>query len=125
MPFPDDFETPRLAAERLRPAHAEEIARMHRDADQMALLGGVRDDAQTDAYMQRSLEHWDLRGFGVWVLRDRATDRVAGRVLLRHLPLEHEDAVEVGYSFIRTTGAAALPSRRPRRASRSPARSSA
>lgn len=65
----------------------------------MATLGGVKDEAWTAAYMKRHLEHWDTRGFGVWLLRDRLDGEVAGRVLLRPLILDGVDEVEVGYSF--------------------------
>lgn len=99
MAFPDDFVTPRLSAERLRSGHAGDIHRMHQDAEQMALLGGVRDTEQTAQYMARSLQHWDDHGFGVWILRDRETNELAGRVLLRRLLLDGVDEIEVGYSF--------------------------
>jgi len=68
----------------------------------MALLGGVRSEAETAAYMERNLRHWDAYGFGLWLLRDAATGQVAGRGLLRHVSLDGRDEreeVEVGYGF--------------------------
>lgn len=99
MPFPDDFSTERLRAERLTPAHRDVIRAMHADAQHMALLGGVRDAAASDAYLERNLRHWDDYGFGVWMLRATDTDRIAGRALLRHLDIEGRDEIEVGYGF--------------------------
>lgn len=99
MSFPASFATPRLLAERLREEHRVEIHRMHRDPVQMATLGGVRSEVETDAYMTRNLEHWDRYGFGVWMMRDRVDGRVTGRALLRHLYLEGADEIEVGYTF--------------------------
>ncbi len=99
MPFPDAFATPRLLAERLRPEHYADLLRMHQDPVQMALLGGVRDEAQTRDYLEKNLAHWEAHGFGVWILRDRASALVAGRALLRHVVLEGVDDVEVGYSL--------------------------
>lgn len=72
---------------------------MHQDPSQMAGLGGVKDEAGTAAYMTRSLAHWEQYGFGVWILRDRETEAVAGRVLLRHCPIDGHDEIEIGYSF--------------------------
>lgn len=72
---------------------------MHCDPVQMAMLGGVRDDTQTAAYMDRNLRHWDEFGFGIWMLRDRATDVLCGRTLLRHVDVDGVDEVETGYSF--------------------------
>ncbi len=94
----DSFVTARLTAERLRPEHRDAIHAMHQDAEQMVWLGGVRTEAQTAAYMVRNLAHWDLYGFGLWLLRDE-THQVVGRVLLRHLDLTGVDEVEVGYSL--------------------------
>lgn len=64
----------------------------------MALLGGVRDRAQTAAYMDRNLRHWEEYRFGVWLLRD-PDGHPAGRALLRHLEIGGLDEIEVGYSF--------------------------
>lgn len=99
MTFPDHFVTPRLQAERLMPDHLAELSRMDRDPDFMAMLGGVRDEAQTAAYLERNLRHWADHGFGLWMLRERAANMLAGRAVLRHLLVEGTDEVEVGYGF--------------------------
>lgn len=99
MPLPDSFSTARLHAERLTSGHLAELRGMDRDAQFMALLGGVRDEAQTAAYLARNLQHWDDYGFGVWMLRQAGETRVAGRALLRHLLIEGRDEVELGYGF--------------------------
>lgn len=99
MSFPDSFLTERLRAERLLPEHATEIHRMHQDSAGMAMLGGIRDEAQTAEYMERNLRHWAEYGFGTWLLRDRGDQRVVGRAVLRHLKVEDADEIEVGYGF--------------------------
>lgn len=99
MSFPDSFTTPRLRAERLTAAHRDILREMHADPVHMALLGGVRDAAASDAYLERNLRHWDDYGFGVWILRAAEDDQIAGRALLRHLDVEGRDEVEVGYGF--------------------------
>ncbi len=99
MSLPAKFDTTRLLAERLREEHRVEIHRMHRDPVQMATLGGVRSEVETEAYMTRNLEHWERYGFGVWMMRDRVDGRVTGRALLRHLFVDGIDEIEVGYSF--------------------------
>jgi RimJ/RimL family protein N-acetyltransferase len=65
----------------------------------MQHLGGVRDDAQTDAYMTRNLQHWADYGFGLWILHERDGATPIGRAVLRHLLLDGVDEVEVGYAF--------------------------
>jgi RimJ/RimL family protein N-acetyltransferase len=99
MPLLDSFSTARLRAERLTPGHLADLRAMDRDPQFMALLGGLRDETQTAAYLARNLQHWDDYGFGVWILREVGDARVAGRALLRHLLLEGGDEVELGYGF--------------------------
>ncbi len=98
-PTLDRFETARLLGERLVPEHLPEVHRMHQDPVQMEYLGGVRDAAASAAYLEFNLRHWKDHGFGLWILRDRATGRVAGRALLRHLDVGGVDEVETGYSL--------------------------
>jgi len=99
MPFPGSFLTARLRAERLQPEHTGEVHRMHQDPVQMAMLGGIRDVAQTADYMERNLRHWAEHGFGLWLLWETLDNRVVGRALLRHLWVDERDEIEVGYSF--------------------------
>lgn len=95
----ETFTTERLQAERLTPEHLPEILRMHRDPAVMAQLGGVRDEEQTLAYLQRNLRHWAAHGFGLWILRERGGGDPVGRAVLRHLTIDDVDDVEVGYAF--------------------------
>jgi RimJ/RimL family protein N-acetyltransferase len=96
----DTFGTDRLVAERLDARHWDELRRMDTDAGFMALLGGVRDEAGTLAYLERNLAHWTAHGYGLWMLRDRGTGTMAGRAVLRHLDVEGTDEVEIGYGFL-------------------------
>jgi RimJ/RimL family protein N-acetyltransferase len=81
-------------------AHWVDLRRMDDDPGFMALLGGVRDTAGTVAYLEMNVKHWADHGFGMWMLRDPATSAVIGRAILRHLNVEGEDEVEVGYGFM-------------------------
>jgi RimJ/RimL family protein N-acetyltransferase len=72
---------------------------MHRDVAVMAQLGGVRDDAQSAAYLAKNLKHWDDYGHGLWILRDSGGGEPVGRAVLRHLLVDGVDEVEVGYAF--------------------------
>ena len=93
------FTTARLAAERLTQGHLPEIRRMHGDAAVMAQLGGVRDDAQSDAYLAKNLKHWDDYGHGLWILREVGGGEPVGRAVLRHLLVDGVDEVEIGYAL--------------------------
>ncbi len=65
----------------------------------MAYLGGVRDAEATRAYLDRNLKHWTEHNFGLWMLRDRADGRMAGRGLLRTIELDGQRDVEIGYGL--------------------------
>src|SRR6266545_2510860 len=97
--MPDAFSTPRLHAERVTVDHLADLCAMDSDAQFMAFLGGPRDAAATAAYLARNLRHWTDYGFGLWILREAATNRVAGRAVVRHLLVEGQDEVEIGYGF--------------------------
>ena len=97
--LPEQFETRRLRAERLTAAHYEVVLQMHQDPVHMATLGGIKDAVQTRDYLDRNLTHWDEYGFGLWMLLDRADGQLVGRGLLRHLVIDGQDDVEVGYGF--------------------------
>jgi [ribosomal protein S5]-alanine N-acetyltransferase len=89
-----------LLAEPVTAAHWLDLRRMDEDEQFMALLGGVRDTAGTVAYLETNIKHWADHGFGMWMLRDAATQAVIGRAILRHLDVEGVDEVEVGYGFM-------------------------
>jgi ribosomal-protein-alanine N-acetyltransferase len=96
----ESFATPRLRAERVTAAHWPDLRRMDEDEQFMAMLGGVRDEAGTVAYLEMNIKHWVDRGFGIWMLRDASSSAVIGRAILRHLDVEGVDEVEVGYGFM-------------------------
>lgn len=99
MTFPASFTTARLVAEQLTAAHFDDLLAMHSDAVQMAMLGGVKDHAATQAYLQRNLDHWEKYNFGLWMVRRRDGGAIVGRGMLRTLLLDDTLETEVGYSF--------------------------
>jgi RimJ/RimL family protein N-acetyltransferase len=100
MIVPETFTTARLRAERLRQAHWNDLRAMDGDERFMRLLGGVRDEPGSAAYLERNLAHWTAHGFGLWMLRDRESGAMVGRAVLRHLTVDDVEEVEVGYGFM-------------------------
>ena len=96
----DRFQTERLIAERLEERHFDLIRLMHQNEKVMALLGGTRRDNQTMEYMERNLTHWAEHGYGIWILRDRATEQFVGRGGLRRTLLDGTPEVEVAYGLM-------------------------
>lgn len=96
---PDRFRTERLVAERLTAEHWAELRAMDTDPRVMATLGGLRSEQQSRDYLQRNLEHWRSRGFGIWMLRT-AEGAFAGRAGLRQVEVEGEPEVELAYALV-------------------------
>jgi ribosomal-protein-alanine N-acetyltransferase len=93
-PAPTAFALGRLHAERLIDAHFPVLRRMHGNARMAAALG-ARTVPESRASLERNLAHWDRFGFGLWVLRDMATGRVAGTAGLRYRDIEGVAEVEL------------------------------
>jgi RimJ/RimL family protein N-acetyltransferase len=93
------WETERLILERLRPAHRDDLGRLHRNAQVMATLGGVRSPEETARVLAECIQHWEQHGFGLWAVRERATGAFAGRGGLKHTQVGGRDEVEVAYAF--------------------------
>jgi len=91
--------TTRLALERLRADHLEELCRFHQDDRVMATLGGVRSEASTREWLEGDLAHWERHGFGIWVARLRSDGSFAGRGGLRHVRIGGRDEVELAYAI--------------------------
>ena len=96
----DRFTTLRLSAERLTIEHKTDMLRQDQDVAFMALIGGVRTEAQTTERMDGALRHWEAHGCGVWMLRERESGRIVGRAVVRHLDVNGADELEIGYAFI-------------------------
>jgi ribosomal-protein-alanine N-acetyltransferase len=94
------FQTERLSAERLRAQHLDVFCRMHANETVMAWMGGARSREETIAYMGRNLSHWDEYGYGIWLLRDRATGTFAGRGGLRNAVFDARPEIEVAYALL-------------------------
>jgi RimJ/RimL family protein N-acetyltransferase len=76
-------ETPRLICERLEIAHLDEVSVMQRDPRVGRWLWHDPDQRPTEREIYDELtdkaRHWDRYGFGLWLLRDKATGAAVGR----------------------------------------------
>lgn len=63
-------------------AHVEPYVRMMADPEVTRFLGDGRPLDRADAWRQLALliGHWELRGFGLWAVEERASGRFIGRI---------------------------------------------
>jgi RimJ/RimL family protein N-acetyltransferase len=97
-------ETQRMVCERLRMDHVSEVARLLRDP-RVAATGWPGDEPPTEQDVVRSVtamdRHWERYGFGMWLLRDRATGEMVGRGGLQWATYVKDlDDVEAGWSVV-------------------------
>ena len=94
------LETERLTGRPPREADFDLLHGLHRDPRAMATLGGLRDAEQTRFFLEMFVDHWQLQGFGTWMLFERESGAFAGRGGLRRLEILGRPEVEVLYAFL-------------------------
>ena len=80
--------------------HAAAFAALHADPYTMRHIGQGRPLDRTDAWLQLAMliGHWQMRGYGVWMLEDPADGSFVGRVGLFH-PAGWDEA-ELGWMIV-------------------------
>lgn len=96
----DEVHTERLRLRRPTLADREDLLRFHADPVVMETLGGVRDEAVTDAYLDEVIAHWNAHAFGYWIAQDQASGAFAGRAGLRLMVVAGLPEIELGYGFM-------------------------
>jgi RimJ/RimL family protein N-acetyltransferase len=97
------IDTPRLLLRPWRDDDLDGYAAMCADPEVMRYMGDGATLDRADAWrsMAMFVGHWQLRGFGMWAIEERATQRFIGRVGL-HQP-EGWPGLEVGWMLARDT----------------------
>jgi [ribosomal protein S5]-alanine N-acetyltransferase len=93
-----------MVLERLRIEHLDEVSRLLRDP-RVAATGWPGGEPPSEYEVLVSVEdkqrHWDRFGFGMWLMRDRATGEMVGRGGLQWtFYVKDLDEVEVGWSVV-------------------------
>jgi RimJ/RimL family protein N-acetyltransferase len=93
------IETPRLLLDELRRSDLDDFVRLYSDPQVAKFIGNGRPDdgAETEAWLEKALAHWQEHGFGTWSIRLRETGEFMGRAGLTVRDLEHGPEVEIGY----------------------------
>ncbi len=99
---PAILNTPRMSGEPIGPQHESEIAELILDPRVYRTLW-PRATAPTRADVRASLvdkrDHWQRHGFGLWILRDRATGLMVGRGGLQFTDAIGGFAVEAAWTI--------------------------
>ncbi len=78
----DTLETQRLVLRMLRESDLDAYAEMCGDAEVMRFLGNGQTLSRADAWrnLAMMLGHWQLRGYGLWAVEEKASGTLVGRV---------------------------------------------
>jgi [ribosomal protein S5]-alanine N-acetyltransferase len=99
----DRLETAHMIFERQLPEHAEELFILLRDprvARTLMPTGQPPSEAEVVDALRAKIDHWDRHGFGLWLLRDRATGEMVGRGGLQHTFVGGAGEIEVGWAIV-------------------------
>ena len=92
-----------MICERLRLEHAAELMVLLRDP-RVARTAWAKSTPPTEtdvmSSLQRMLEHWHSHGFGLWLLRDRATGTMVGRGGLEYTRVGGDEEVEIAWAIV-------------------------
>lgn len=96
------IETERLILRQFREEDFEAYAEICGDAEVMRYLGQFKPMDRAEAWRSMALHlgHWQLRGYGMWAVEEKATGRMIGRVGL--WKPEGWPELEVGWMLHRT-----------------------
>jgi [ribosomal protein S5]-alanine N-acetyltransferase len=100
---PERLERGRLIYERIRPEHGTELEALLLDPRVYATLHPVEEPPTASdvcAHVAAKHAHWERYGFGLWLLRDRATAELAGRGGLQHTDAVGGEPVEVAWAVM-------------------------
>jgi RimJ/RimL family protein N-acetyltransferase len=95
--------TSRLLCERLRPEHLDELVPVMLDprvAQWLWPYPAPPTEADVLAGLQAKVEHWERFGFGMWLVRDRATGATVGRGGLQYTYSPGLDEIEAGWAIL-------------------------
>jgi RimJ/RimL family protein N-acetyltransferase len=100
---PAILDTPRMSGEPIGPEHEAEIAELIIDPRVYRTLwpfptAPTRADVQASLVDKRG--HWERHGFGLWLLRDRATGLMVGRGGLQYTDAIGGFAVEAAWTIV-------------------------
>ncbi len=92
-----------MVASRLTESDLSDLLRLLRDPRVAATLSLTRQppsEAEVRAGLIEAIGHWELHGFGLWLLRDRSAGELVGRGGLQHTWVTGRNEVEVAWAIV-------------------------
>jgi RimJ/RimL family protein N-acetyltransferase len=98
-----EIETARLWLRAFTPGDLDELQLVFGDTEVMKYISGgkPRTREETETGLRRTIEGWQRRGFGLWAVVEKATDKVIGYCGL--IFLEETPEIEVAYGLAKSS----------------------
>ena len=95
------LETPRLLLRQFQQSDFDALAALHADPEVMKYLGDGKPKGRAETWLAMAsyLGHWELRGYGLWAVEEKATGKFVGRIGL--LNPEGWPGLEVAWTLVR------------------------
>jgi RimJ/RimL family protein N-acetyltransferase len=103
VPALERVETPRMVCSRVSEADLPELLQLLCDpkvAATLSLTGQPPSGEGARSGLIEAIGHWELHGFGLWLLRERSGGRLVGRGGLQHTFATGRDEVEVAWAIV-------------------------
>jgi ribosomal-protein-alanine N-acetyltransferase len=97
------IETPRMVASPVSEADLQDLLWLLRDPRVAKTLSRTQEPPSEDevrAGLIEAIGHWELHGFGLWLLRHRFDGRLVGRGGLQHTFVTGQDEIEVAWAIV-------------------------
>ena len=91
------LETDRLRLRRYRPGDLDDLHTMLSDAEHMRWYPAPFDRRAATAWLERTLQSYETRGFGLLIVEDRATGEFVGTAGPTIQVVERVEEVEIGW----------------------------
>lgn len=95
------LRTARLVLREFSHADLDVLAEMMADEDQMALYPRPRTRPETEAWIDRTIDHYEHRGFGFWLMESAESSEFLGYCGIRPQKVDGVEEIEMGWHTLK------------------------
>jgi RimJ/RimL family protein N-acetyltransferase len=98
------FDTERLIADRITSDHTDSMVAFNRNEQTTIFTGGVVPEGVTEGLVKSCVTHWSDFGYGMWIISEKSSGNIVGRMGLHNLRVNMIDEIELAYGFFPGSG---------------------
>ncbi len=78
----------------------DDLYRLNTHPEVAKTMGGTRSSEETQKRLEMWIQEWESYGYGIWILREKATGKFVGRAGLREYLIDGVKEVEILYALM-------------------------